>query len=242
MRSCGLFGKKGVSHVEIILAFVIFIAAVGFALYFFNPGDSDRLVGTSLTYAFREIKQNASVGVETFSVVIDDVAVVTGGSDTIAMNFPGVEGKTRVETYDGEVLNSSHVADIVNVNTDNWNGIDFLFVKFGEEFVETAGLSGTENATYYEIGSSNLKEVISEKRILNLKDAYDADYYSLRGEDNFNLPDRVNFGFSLVFDDGSIEAEREIPASLEVFSDTERVEVLRDGGEIVFADLMVKLW
>jgi len=50
-------------------------------------------------------------------------------------------------------------------------------------------------------------------------------------QDNFNLPSRADFGFSLVFDNGiNISAENEIPDNFEVFSKTKRVEVLKEAG------------
>ncbi|MBU0466598.1 MAG: hypothetical protein KJ718_05445 [Nanoarchaeota archaeon] len=235
-------GKRGLGHVEVILSFVLFIVAVGFALYFFNPAGGDRLVESSLTYAFREISQNTSVGVETFSVVINNSEIPTS-TNMIVLEFSGIEGKTRVETYDGDVLESLHEDEFIYVSSGDWNSIAFVFVMFGEEFEETDGLSGTHDANYYEVGSSNLKEVISEKRFLVLNQTYYKDYLTLKGEEQFNLPDMANFGFSLVFDENDfIIAEKEIPAGLEVFSETERVEVLRDNGNIIFADLIVKVW
>src|SRR3989344_2949597 len=96
--------KKGMSHVEIILSFVIFITAVGFALYFFNPGDSDRLVESSLTYAFTEISENTSLEIKIFTVLIKHDNPINENS--IAFNFSGIGEETRVETYEGVLLNS----------------------------------------------------------------------------------------------------------------------------------------
>jgi len=232
--------KRGISHVEIILAFVIFVAVVGFALYFFNPGDSTRLVETSLEYAFREISQNTSIPIETFSVVIDSAAIV---GDNISLNFSGIDGNVRVEEYNGTVLNSSHVGDLVHVQAADWSAIELIFVMFGEEFYETPSLIENHNETYYEIGSSNMKDVLSEERFRSLVDAYDHDYFALKGEDHFNLADRANFGFSLEFDDGSsIDAQKDILSGLDVFVEAQRIEVLREDGDIVFSDLVVKVW
>ena len=232
--------KRGISHVEVILSFVLFIVAVGAALYFFNPGSGSRLIESSLTYAFREISQNTSTKIETFSVVLNNDEI-TG--NVIAINFSGIEGKTRVETYDGTVLESNNDGKLVHVSAASFVNIDFIFVKFGEEFDESTISGGAYNESYYAIGSSNIKEVISEKKFLELNESYYEDYAGLKGERKFNLPPRINFGFSLIFAESDlIAAEKNIPAGLEVYSETQRVEVLRKDGGVNFADLTVKVW
>lgn len=232
--------KRGASHVEVILAFVLFIVAVGFALYLFNPGQGDRIVESSLEYAFREIVKNTSTQVETFSVVIHNAGIV---DDTVAFDFDGNVGKTRAETYNGTVLESFNGGPVYVRSTRGWEGIDFIFVRFGEEFNQTTGLSATPDESFYEIASSNVQEVLSERKMLELNNTYYTDYLDLKAEEGFNLPDRVNFGFTVSFSDGEeIKAEQQTPAGLNVFSEENRVEFLRTDGRIEYADLIVKVW
>ena len=95
---------------------------------------------------------------------------------------------------------------------------------------------------YFELGTSEFREVISEKRIRELSEVYKTNYQTLK-EDDFNIPSRANFGFSLVFSENDfIKAERNIPQGLEVFAESRRVEVLREDGMIDFADLIVSVW
>ncbi|MBS3077069.1 hypothetical protein J4233_02245 [Candidatus Pacearchaeota archaeon] len=235
--------KKGISHIEMILSFTLFIAAVGFGLYFFNTGDSSRLVDTTLTYAIREIEGNTSTSIEVFSVGVNSSAIPNG---PLALNFSGIGGNASVETYDGNILGSSRGGDgneLVYVSS-NWANENVLFVSFGEEFQDGSVPTGAEhNETYYKIGSSEVRVLLSEKKFKALGGRYRADYKELKNQDNFNLPSRADFGFSLVFDNGiNISAENEIPDNFEVFSKTKRVEVLKEDGSRAFADLVVKVW
>jgi hypothetical protein len=76
---------------------------------------------------------------------------------------------------------------------------------------------------------------------LELKNDYNSNYLGLK--EKFNLPNRVNFGFSLIFDDNSkIEGLRNVPRNTEVYSASGRVEVLRKDGKIEFANLVVRIW
>jgi len=236
--------KRGIGHIEIILSFVIFIVAVGFGLYFFNTGDSDRLVDTTLAYAFKEIEENTSIIIEVYSVDLNETNI--GVNTIIALNFSGVDGESRVVNYDGDNLSSSRGGmddELVFVYSDDWSSEEFIFVMFGEEFDAGSVLPFEHNETFYRIGSSEIKELISERKFIELNSSYYEDYGGLKSQENFNIPGRADFGFSLVFDDGDvIAAEKGIPDNFEVFSERKRVEVLRVSNDVVFADLIVKVW
>lgn len=235
--------KRGVSHIEVILAFVIFVAAVGFGLYFFNTGDSTRVVDATLTYALRELEQNTSTPIEVFLVNVSGSLI----TNPLAINFSGVGGNVSVETYDGRMLSSSRSGmggEIVYVSSPNWGRENIIYVLFGEEFQDDGIAPSSQlNYSYYKIGSSETRELVSEKKFKKLGEAYRTDYKGLKNRDNFNLPERADFGFSLIFDDGnSIVFENKIPDNFEVFSETKRVEVLREDGSRIFANLIVKVW
>lgn len=231
--------KRGIRHVEIILSFVIFAGAVGFALWFFNPGDSSRKIDVSLEYGFREITQNTSVNLEVYSVKINNDTLVNSAVGTIAVNISG-EGESLARSFNGLVLDSKRNGDFVDINSPiGWSDIGFIFVEFSEDFEQGSVSSGTYNQSYYEIASHELKDVISEKRFLELKKNYFEGYSALR--EDFNI--HSNFGFALEFSNSSIIAEKQVPEGLEVFSERRRVEVLRnESGGTEFADLVVKVW
>jgi hypothetical protein len=231
--------KRGSSHTEMILAFIIFVAAVGLALFLFSPGSAGRDVNTYLTYSFTEIMRKTNVDLEVFSVNISGGLI---NENQIALEIPGVEGNTRVSTYEGISLASykAEVSDFVNIDkgSNNWADIDFVYVYFSDDFDQGSEIVGFHNVSYYKISTSYEKEVLSEKEFKTLVNEHNTDYDALKEE--FNL--KIGIGFSLVFEDGEIVAENEIPTGLEVYSDSRRVEVLRESGEIVFADLNVWVW
>ena len=63
--------KRGLTHIEVLLSFLIFMGFVVFALYFFSPFQTSRLVDSSLDYAFREIIKNTTIEIETYSFWFD---------------------------------------------------------------------------------------------------------------------------------------------------------------------------
>lgn len=71
---------------EIILSFVLFITFLGLAFYFFNPLGEGRLVDSTLSYAFREIENEVSTLLETYSVDVDVEGAGRGGGKDNSRN------------------------------------------------------------------------------------------------------------------------------------------------------------
>ncbi|MCH7568943.1 MAG: hypothetical protein IIA87_06010 [Nanoarchaeota archaeon] len=228
--------KRGLAHIEVILAFVIFSGFLIFAFLFFSPVDNRRVLDSSLFYAVDEISDNISIILESYSVTINNaVPDIVGINITNPNNF-----SVRVETYSGENLSSNYDDGYVVFDR---GGNNFVIVKFSEDFAD-GSLTGERqilSPENYTISSSDTKKILSEKGALILNQTYNENYLGLKK--NFNLPNRIDFGFSLIFSpNDKIVAENNIPANLEVVVDEKRVEVIRQDGNIIFADLVVKVW
>ena len=72
--------KRGVSNIEMVISFLMFIGFTFAALLLFNPTSSnDRMVDSSLNYAINAIVQNASIDIISYSVKLtapDDAKTV----------------------------------------------------------------------------------------------------------------------------------------------------------------------
>ncbi len=224
--------KRGSSHVEIILSFVVFSVALLFALYFFRPVGSERLIESSLTYVFREIEKNTSTSLETYSVKIKE-----GAGEIVSVNTGSNKTGARVTDAYGNVLSSYLSEGKVNIDVEE---NEFLIIFLSDEF-ETGDPIENGDEVNYEISSSKVEKLVSEKKLESLKVNYGSNYQGIRQQ--FNIPNRVNFGFSLIFDDGSvIIAGEESPIGFEVFGESKRIEVLRENGLREFAKISVRVW
>ena len=234
-------GKRGFSHIEVILAFIIFIGFLIFALFFFNPLDTGRVLESSLFYAFDEVSDNLTIPMESYSVVIKNH--VLSGILEIPLDPQTETDNLIVEYQNGNTLNADYEQGNVRFDLPVGGSENrFITIRFSKDF-ENDILSGIIQMLVdidYDISSSEIKDVISEKRAIELETLYDTNYEQLKKD--FNLPGRVDFAFSLVFDNDKIEAIRNIPEGLEVVVKEERVEVIRTSEEIVFADLNVNVW
>lgn len=242
-----VMNKRGISHVEVILSFILFLTFVGAALYFFSPTRADRLIDTSLDYAFREIKQNTTVDVDNYGVSIrgstGSVLISGIGENTGDNKIVGVED------YDGRILPSNERSDGVVVNWDkkdygNKEEI-FAYVRFSEGIDGYEGIVDTNfGNSEFSIASSQTIKSISIKHIEGLKSSYENENGGYeRLKENFNLPSRVDFSFSLKLPSGeSIVAEREIPSTLDVYARTEKVNLIMKDGRIAIGELTVRIW
>ncbi len=233
---------RGVSHVEVILAFVLFIGFLGFALFFFSPFNNDRVLDSTLYYADDAIAANLTSVIPVYAVVIDPS--ISDQIITISLSNPANEN-IRVENNEGARVDGQHNLNRVTINTGSNTGTQRYYTIFiNNEFNEAAfmppGAVQVPN-NRYTISSYDERAMVSERNVLSLRTTYDNDYTTLK--DQFNLPGRVDFGFELVFDDGTrITAERQLPQGVDVVVQRSRVEVLRTNGAMEFADLLVKVW
>ena len=231
------WNKIGASHVEMILAFVIFIGFLIFALIFLNPLDNSRLLDSTLIYAYDEVSKNISVPMYVYSVTGFSVP-----DSKIRIPIENPEGSgIKVEDYNGNTLNSGYDNGNVIVERGSQN---FIRIFISDDFERGSELGGTQlSEGDYKISSSDIRHVISERLIKELKDNYEEDYDNLKSPTRFNLPRRTDFAFSLVFDNGNeVSADIGTPEDIEVVAKRERVETIRLDDSIVFADLIVKIW
>jgi len=229
--------RRGVGNIEFILAFILFASFVAAALYFFNPVKNTSSLTSSADYTINEIIRNTTVNVESYSVKITAPASV----DIMAVTIDGVNQNqnARVEDYNGNRLDSRREGN--NVIFDR-NGKDFVFIRFSEDFergnfIETA----SPNSAYYQIASLTTSQLISEKRLKNIKNYYEQDYNSLKTQRD--IPIGVDFSFSLEFPDGtSLSTSKTAPIGVEIFSETKIREVLKEDGSSEFGYLTAKIW
>lgn len=263
--------KRGASHIEIVLSFILFAAAVSFALYFFSPVDSTRLVDSTIIYAFSEVEKSATIDLTEYGIVIDiDEMKVNpptadpSEDDPVAIHLPDIGEDHKVHVVDKynvplpSKYDSGDEQIHIDVPEDLYEAENLKFIKIytSVEYIEddVVDTNVIISPDYTEYASAQDREVVSLKEIGLLCDEYKSNY--LKVKDDFNLPDRIDFGFTLLitdfpyrgedpkYDDRSIialpggdckpvdpdaevpEAIQSITPSGDVFSESKRIEVL----------------
>ncbi len=240
--------KRGITHIEILLSFLIFVGFVIFALYFFSPLQNSRFIESSLSYTIREIDNDAKVNLRTYSVKLPENKPP---EDYASVKIP--EGITnsesvRVEDYLGkEVKSGKSASDKVFFELDKFyqgNNAQIAYIKISDGFTFTDSLNSPPDpgdVIEPQIISSNEIDLISEDKMKELVNSYDNNYEDLKTR--FKLP-RINFVFYLVLSDFTIVPvnKKTAPEDIDIYSKEERVDVLRSDGRTGFADLKVTIW
>lgn len=240
-------GKKGLGHVEVILAFVIFVSALIFVLYLFNPGERKNLDAALLNEIYAQIENNASVELAEYGVKINNSAQAT---DIIGVNLSfeiGTELNAKVTDMSGNKLNTSEIMKnnetfcIRKNSLANWPVFAYIYLSTDLNGRIDGASSCYANESYYQISGSYSRKVFSEKKLLILNDSYNIRYGELKVE--FGLPVNKDFDFKIGFDNGRmINAQREVPENIEVLAINKRIELLNVNGDIEFASVMIRIW
>ena len=226
--------RKGAGNVEFILAFVLFSGFTITALYLFNPFVNTTSLTSTRDYVEGAIISNSSVELESYSVII------TGGND-VMIDFPKVsQNKGVVVLNYSDNLTNSQRDSLGRVCFTKQSSEKFFMVSFSEDIVGGTKPTCTGSASY-RLGSSVSDKLLSEKRILQIKNSYYSDYSALKQQ--LDIPPNVDFAFSFKFKDGQvIEGTRSIPLRTDVFANTKIEEILRTNGKSEFGYLTVSVW
>lgn len=227
--------NKGFGHVEAVLTLVIFIAFIVFAFVFFNPFRTSRTLSSTLDYAWREVTGYSNEVVESYSVFFNPTAPLI-----VALAIPGAPQKNAtVLDISGNIIPSFNNQIGVNFNKPSDN---FAVIQYSNNFSAGNSIVGAlAIQSDYSISSSDSSEIIFEDHLLFLNLTYYSNYTGLKKQ--FNLPNRVDFGFLVVFSDGSkIESLKEIPSGFEIQAKRDRVQVVRSSGKIEYAEVIVQVW
>ena len=228
--------KKGAGNVEFILAFILFISFTATALYFINPIRDTKILQDSRDFVARAIIRNVSVQLDSYSVVI----TAPKSETALKVYIPGVaeNENARVTDYYAIVIYSEKAGEDVCIQRQN--NENFSIIYFSED-IDGATAASCSGSSEYQIASSITERVLSEKRIVQLKDAYNSDYDLLRK--SLGVPSGTDFSFSFEFPGGQpIKAEKNAVIRGEVFSGTNAEEVLSMEGDLKFGDLTVRIW
>ncbi|MGV8142869.1 MAG: hypothetical protein ACP5NS_04550 [Candidatus Pacearchaeota archaeon] len=226
--------KRGLGHVEAVLTLVIFIGFLVFAFTFFSPFRASRTLTSTLDYSWREIEDSTSETLEKYSIVTDPLAPVL-----VSIAIAGTNLNATAINSSGKAIPS--FTDNLGVHFQK--PIDnFVELHYSTEFTQGAPMTGAIlTPNLYTISSSDSKKIRFESLFLKLNNTYYSNYTGVKKQ--FNLPNRVQFGFEVIFSDGyRIEAYQNIPEGVEVVAKTDKIEIVRINGVSEYAEVRTRVW
>lgn len=232
--------KRGVSNIEMVLAFLIFIGAVLFTVYFLNNQINKGGKSESIEYIFNRISEIGSENVEAYSIKLNNQNLNLIGLN-LEKDFSFDEG-IGASTLTGSKIPIGLSGDIIYLDANDINGVFFLRISKGISANYTLFDDLPDvNTSNYEIASRTESKLLSEKRLEEIKRNYEQDYNKLKTD--LGIGRNLNFGLNVVFSPFDfINIEREASKQAEVFSNKKRIEIIRKDGRTAFADVQIKVW
>lgn len=232
--------KKGLSHIEFVVSFVIFIGFIVFAFVFFNPLQSQRTLKSTMDYAWIEVSQEGREDIETYSISI--VSPITPLELKVRIDGVPLNYNASVEDIDGTPIPTHRDSAGIVYFTRQTNNDKFFRIKYSESLTDSGPIlpGASDLSSHYAISSSEVEEIYSEKLFFDLNQSYYSDYSGLK--QRLNLPNRMEFGFVVTLSDKQINAVNQIPEGIEILSKNDRIEIVRNSGEREYADLRVLVW
>lgn len=232
--------KKGVSNIEMVLAFLIFIGAVLFTVYFLNNQINKSGKTESIDYIYNKISEITNENVETYSIKLNNQNLNIIRLD-LGRSFSFEEG-VGAYSISGSKIPISLSGNVIYLDANNIDEVFFIRISKGisANYTSFSNLPAV-NVSNYEIASRTQNDLISEKKLEEMKRSYEGDYNKLKtdlgiGRDN-------NFGLNVVFSTFDfIIIGKDVSKQAEVFSNKKRVEIIRKDGSTAFADVQIKVW
>ena len=215
--------KKGSSHLEIIISFVLFMGFTMFLLFSIQPTKKDLLEESILLGLKNRFFDNVVTNVSGTLVNINQTINVPASSNRC------IEGACKPTEFTGP--------SIVDVGVPARTC--FHYVVSSSEFVSSPGQlslcsSGPRN---YTLGYIEKQQVISNKSLQVMQKKYYENYGGLKTD--LGVPDVVDFA---IISSNNFSMSKTVPDDAEVIAAMYRKGVLYSNGSIVNQDFIVKVW
>lgn len=238
--------KKGISHVEMILSFVIFIGFLIFIMAIFRPFS----IGKKESYINsieKGILEHVSVNVTLATIMVSNVP-----SGSTCFSFGSELNPVIVKNKDGIFVkaNSDRTTNIIKIQGGN----NFYYILSSEKFIED-GFSlppGTTCAdidiTSYSLGLTREYKMLSYQKIDEMENKYLSDYKGLARE--LGIPASRAFSFSVrdsnevvIFNSGEPKGKFMVTAKdigVQIIHENANYGI--QAGNIIFAKLNIRVW
>lgn len=235
--------KRGMSNIEMVLAFIIFIGAVLFAVYFFLNNFNQNEKENSLDFVYSQIVSDLNEDMQSYSIKINR-GEFPSNLEIIAINLSreiNIDESVVAYTLNGDNLPLEVANDIIYLDTSNSGDLVSIRISKGisRNYTLFSNLPDS-NEDYYEIASNTKNTLPSEMNVEELNNSYYLEYDKLKSDLGINRG--FDFGFEADFTGNNIKMEKEISKQASVFVSNKRIEFLRKNGKIEFTDIKTKVW
>lgn len=255
-------------HVEVILAFVLFVSAIVFILSFVDVTNDTNAGEATLAFVSSLLQKEAETSVTIYSIILNATELEKQGQPpAVAIFLPesvpegyGLRAEAIVAGQLRKLASKTHETDTNQVIVERGGRetvVLRLIVSPGITIPESALATPAHNPVLYTLSLLPETKMLAETRLQAVRDDYERDYRAFK--DARGISERINLGFSVRWQNPEvlvrnpetqtekpkqdfIKAERAIPSRVDVTANTRRQELLLSDGQRVFADVTVQTW
>ena len=225
--------KRGFSHIEIILGFVMFVGALLFAFFYLKLSYGNMNKHSEADYS--QVENAMKELVYEYSVRIND-SKINKNQDIVYVTV-NVTGNSSVFNYTGfksaSYLSESDMRLYFNRTMTGYR----YDLRISKGIDNSAVLSAQLiNPDYYTISPQLARNIISEKKMLTLNTSYYKDYEALKK----SIGIKNDFGIYAKVGEKEIIMTRQ--KDKVVYAESKNRELLKSDGQVVFGNVRIEIW
>ena len=202
--------KRGVSAVEVIVSFTIFVAFVVFIFAYLNPIKKD--ISDALLVSLEAgVKKNAMSELREFPIVVNNAPkCISIGLNNLPFNMS--EGNLSVKKLNDDII--SHKISGNNLWIENMSESLYRIIYSDEiEKIDSSSLNGCVTPSY---GTTveRVERIYSYKKLVRMNYSYFNDYTTLKQK--LNYPITSDFAILISNNDNNFSISKNIPKNMNV--------------------------
>lgn len=234
--------KRGASHVDIILSFVLFVSFIIFIFIVFNPFKISLETISDLDITEKKILENLSVNLSAFAIrILDSVYSSYSGESCFSIdsvNQPLELLPLVMVDKNGLLVNTKVQGGKIYFE----NSGDFYTLYHSEE-LESNEFSASScfdlAVNDYKIGVIKFYEIVSYSKLINLRDDYNGDYDGLKQtlglENDFNID--ISKSPEIIF-----EPTKKRPGNIEIIAKNVLITILNRDANLKPDIMNIQVW
>lgn len=236
-----LFNKRAISHLEVILSFVIFIGFLIFMLAIFNPFSSDNSNRIFLDVLERGILDYSDVDVSLITLSIDiEPEVFPNDCFSINYNFTNISVRDKNDAIVQAYSETTPIGGKIYINSiDN-----FFYIYSSPEFEERlfSGTCPVVPSALYNLGLFRSYKFLANSSLTRLISEYRNNYEGLKQK--LEVPLTQEFSFVVKEYSGNVlyDAGRANLGGVKILAREVPVQIVYSDGSFKTAILGIKIW
>jgi len=225
--------KKGSSHFEILISFVLFVGFTLFLIFTLEPTKQD-LLEESILFNVQSVFFEQTTTNVSYVLVDSNKDVKDEDKDKDTCNY----NENKI-CYPPEIENDGYKIYVPVPGAEN-ECINTIYASI--EFINTVGKQCTvdeDKKEKYLIGYIYREDVLSNNSLITMRKKYYSDYANLKNVD-LKVPEVVDF--AIISSDSNFTMDKAVPDEAAVIAGTYRKKVLYANGSIINHDFTIKVW